>query len=106
EATVKMTGASRDELIGTDFSSYFTEPEKARAVYQRAFKEGFTKDYPLTFRSLNGGLNDVLYNASVYKDSKGTVLGVFAAARDFTTQKRESQQLEITNKELEAFSYS
>ncbi|MEW6249684.1 MAG: PAS domain S-box protein [Planctomycetota bacterium] len=30
EATVKVTGAPREELIGTDFSNYFTEPEKAR----------------------------------------------------------------------------
>ena len=106
EATVQVTGVSRDRLIGTDFSGYFTEPEGARVGYQRVFKEGFIKDYPLTVRSATGELNDVLYNASVYRDSKGTVLGVFAAARDVTTQKRASQQLEITNKELEAFSYS
>ena len=28
-ATEKVTGHSRDELIGTDFSDYFTDPEKA-----------------------------------------------------------------------------
>jgi PAS domain-containing protein len=30
-ATEVATGCSRAELIGTDFSDYFTEPEKARA---------------------------------------------------------------------------
>ena len=34
---------------------------------------------------------DVLYNASVYKDAQGEVLGVFAAARDVTAQKQASQ---------------
>ncbi len=29
-ASVKVTGVSRGKLIGTDFSDYFTEPEKAR----------------------------------------------------------------------------
>ena len=29
-ATEQVTGYSRSELIGTDFSDYFTEPEKAR----------------------------------------------------------------------------
>ena len=30
EATIKVTGIPRERLIGTDFSNYFTEPEKAR----------------------------------------------------------------------------
>ncbi len=33
-------------------------------------------------------MTDVLYNASVYKDTGGNVLGVFAAARDVTESKR------------------
>src|SRR6202162_1617860 len=91
EATIKITGARREELIGTDFANYFTEPEKAREGYQRVFSEGFVTDYPLTIRHADGRLTDVLYNASVYKDAKGNVLGVFAAARDITAQKQASQ---------------
>ena len=33
-ATEQATGYSRDELIGTDFSDYFTDPQKARAGYR------------------------------------------------------------------------
>jgi len=91
EATVKVTGALRDRLIGADFANYFTEPEKAREGYQQVFSEGFVTDYPLTIRHANGRLIDVLYNASVYKDARGNVLGVFAAARDITAQKQASQ---------------
>ncbi|UFS69764.1 PAS domain S-box protein [Geomonas sp. RF6] len=91
EATMKVTGAARDELIGTDFSDYFTEPEKAREGYQQVFAEGFVTDYPLTIRHRNGQLMDVLYNASVYRDVQGNVLGVFAAARDVTAQRQAAQ---------------
>ena len=91
EATVKVTGAPREKLIGADFANYFTEPEKAREGYQRVFSEGFVTDYPLTIRHTDGRLTDVLYNASVYKDARGNVLGVFAAARDITAQKQVSQ---------------
>ncbi len=91
EATVKVTGVPRSSLIGTDFSDYFTEPEKARAGYQQVFSQGFVTDYPLTIRHRDGRLTDVLYNASVYRGSLGTVLGVFAAARDVTAQKQASQ---------------
>ena len=91
EATIKVTGVPREQLIGTDFSNYFTEPEKAREGYQQVFAQGFVTDYPLTIRHKDGGLTDVLYNASVYKDTSGNVLGVFAAARDVTAQKQASQ---------------
>ena len=92
EATVKVTGASREKLIGADFADYFTEPEKAREGYQRVFSEGFVTDYPLTIRHADGRLTDVLYNASVYKDARGNVLGVFAAARDITGRKKAEER--------------
>ena len=84
EAAVKITGISRKELIGSDFSNYFTEPDKAREGYQRVFADGFVTDYPLTIRHKDGHLIEVLYNASVYRNAKGNVAGVFAAARDIT----------------------
>ncbi len=88
EGSVKVTGVSRDKLIGADFSDYFTEPEKAREGYREAFSKGSVTDYPLTIRRDDGRLTDVLYNASIYRDVEGKVLGVFAAARDVTEQKK------------------
>ncbi len=98
EATIKVTGVPRQRLIGTDFSNYFTEPEKAREGYQQVFEKGFVTDYPLTIRHRDGKLTDVLYNASVYKDVSGNVLGVFAAARDVTDSRRVMREyLETKN---------
>jgi PAS domain S-box-containing protein len=93
EATIRVTGIPREQLIGADFSNYFTEPEKAREGYQQVFAKGFVTDYPLTIRHRDGRLTDVLYNASVYKDPSGYVLGVFAAARDVTAKKRIEEEL-------------
>jgi PAS domain S-box-containing protein len=93
EATVKVTGVAREQLIGTDFSNYFTEPDEAREGYQQVFAMGSVTDYPLTIRHNNGKLTDVLYNASVYKDTAGNVLGVFAAARDVTARKKAEEEL-------------
>ena len=87
-ATERATGYLRGELIGTDFSDYFTQPEKARAGYKQVFTEGFVLDYPLILRHRDGHLMDVLYNASVYRDESGNVVGVFAAARDITERKK------------------
>ena len=88
EATVKATGVPREALIGTDFSQYFTDPEAAHEVYQRAFTQGSVTDYPLTLRHADGTLTDLLCNASVYRDLNGNVLGVSAIGRDVTEQNR------------------
>ena len=46
EAATKVTGLDRQALVGTDFSNYFTEPEKARQGYQQVFEKGYVTDYP------------------------------------------------------------
>src|SRR5882757_1371494 len=92
EATAKVTGVPRDKLIGTDFSSYFTEPEKAQEGYRQVFAKGMVTDYPLTIRHADDRLTDVLYNASVYRDERGNVLGIFAAARDITGRKKAEEK--------------
>ncbi len=101
EATIKVTGVPRREIIGTDFSDYFTEPEKARAGYREVFEKGFVTDYPLTIRHRDGHLTDVLYNASIYRDKQGTVLGIFAAARDVTASKRAMREFVETKNFLD-----
>jgi PAS domain S-box-containing protein len=91
QATINITGYSRKKLIGTDFSDYFTEPARAREGYKKVFKQGFVRNYILTLRSIKGTLTDVLYNATVYKDDAGNVLGVFAAARDISETTKASR---------------
>jgi PAS domain S-box-containing protein len=101
EATIKATGRTRQELIGTDFTYYFTEPEKARQGYRQVFEKGFITDYPLTIRHKDGKLTEVLYNASVYKDTRGNVMGIFAAARDVTLLKQAEAELKHYHDHLE-----
>jgi len=90
-ASVNITGVSREMLIGSDFIEYFTEPQKAREVYQEVFAQGFVTDYPLTMRDVK--LTDVFFNGSVYTDEKGHVLGAVVVARDITEQKRVATAL-------------
>ena len=93
EALVNITGITREKLTGTDFFDYFTEPQKAREVYQEVFAKGSVADSPLTLRHKDGKLTDVLFNGSVYKDDRGNVLGVVIVARDVTDQKRIATEL-------------
>ncbi len=84
-ASVKVTGFTREHLIDTDFCNYFTEPEKARKGYLQVFENGFVVDYPLTIKDHK--LTDVLFNGSVYKDDQGEIMGAVVVARDITEQK-------------------
>jgi PAS domain S-box-containing protein len=93
EALANITGLTREKLTGTDFLDYFTEPQKAREVYQDVFAMGSVTDSPLTLRHKNGKLTDVLFNGSTYKDDTGTVMGVVIVARDVTDQKRIAKEL-------------
>jgi PAS domain S-box-containing protein len=92
-ATEAATGCSRQQLIGTDFCDYFTDPERARAGYQQVLREGMVQDYELDIRHRDGHVIPVLYNASVYHDQAGAMVGVFAAARDITERRRMERAL-------------
>ncbi|OPX61764.1 MULTISPECIES: PAS domain S-box protein [unclassified Methanoregula] len=101
EATIRVTGFSREELVGTDFSDYFTEPEKAKAGYEKVFREGAVTDYELGIRHKDGHVTPVLYNAAVYRDPAGKNTGVFAAARDITGRKKAEDALRRAHALLE-----
>jgi len=100
-ATEAVTGYTRTELIGTEFSDYFIEPEQARAGYEEVFRVGSVHDHPLELRHRDGHVTSVLYNASVYRDEKGQVAGVFAAARDISARKLAEAQLHASLREKE-----
>jgi PAS domain S-box-containing protein len=93
QATANIIGLTRDEITNSDFFDYFTEPQKAREVYQEVFAKGSVADSPLTLRHINGKLTDVLFNGSVFKSESGVVLGVVIVARDVTEQKRIATEL-------------
>ena len=102
-ATEEVTGITRERLVGTKISAYFTEPVKAEAGYQQVLAEGLVRDYPLTIRHASGRTTDVLYHATVYRDEAGTVQGVFAAARDITERKQAERRRNFTSALLGLF---
>lgn len=93
QATIDITGINRKDLTGTNFFTYFTEPQKAREVYEEVFANGFVADSPLTIRHKSGKLTSVLFNGSVYRDEKGLVQGVVIVARDVTEQNKIKTEL-------------
>src|SRR5207244_8605903 len=88
-----LTGYSRDELIGSPFKNYFTDPKRAEEGIKLVLREGRVTNYELTARSRTGKEVVVSYNAVTFNDATGTLQGVFAAARDIREQKKLEEQL-------------
>ncbi|MEA1933097.1 MAG: PAS domain-containing sensor histidine kinase [Thermodesulfobacteriota bacterium] len=93
EATIRATGRNHEELTGTPFADYFTDPEKAYKGAMLVFETGEVRDYELVMKARNGKKTFVSYNASLYRDQAGQVIGAFAAARDITSLKRSEKEL-------------
>ncbi len=97
----EVTGRTREKLIGTESSDYFTDPGKAREGYKQAFLKGIVRDYPLEIKHKNGKLTPVLFNGSVYKDDSGNVISMLAVARDITRIKTAEEELRKYRHHLE-----
>ncbi|MCD4808605.1 MAG: PAS domain S-box protein, partial [Methanosarcinales archaeon] len=100
-ATIRATGRTREELIGTPFADYFTDPDKAYKGAMLTFETGKVRDYELVIKAKDGTETIVAYNASVYKDQTGKVVGAFAAARDITERKKAEIALSESKAELD-----
>ncbi|HXF78863.1 MAG TPA: PAS domain-containing protein, partial [Usitatibacter sp.] len=88
-----LTGYTREELIGSPFKNYFTDPQRAEEGIKLVLREGKVTNYELTALAKDGRMTVVSYNASTFRDAAGRLQGVFAAARDITEQKLLEQQL-------------
>jgi PAS domain S-box-containing protein len=97
-ATENITGYTHAELIGTEFSKYFTEPEKAEATYQDVFQGGPIRNHLLKLQHRDGHVTSVLFNVSIYRDEQGQYVGVFAAARDITNLIQAEETLRENEK--------
>ncbi|MGA2881091.1 MAG: SpoIIE family protein phosphatase [Bryobacteraceae bacterium] len=90
-AAEAVTGRSRAELVGADFSDCFTNPERARTSYEEVFRNGSVRGYSLELRHRDGHSTSVLFDGSLYRDADGNVIGVVAATRPIGTYAGEFQ---------------
>jgi PAS domain S-box-containing protein len=98
--TCEITGYAREELIGSPFKQYFTDPQRAEEGVRLVLGEDRVTNYELTIRARDGRETVVSYNATTFRDADGRLRGVFAAARDITAQKSLEERIRRQNAEL------
>lgn len=98
-----VTGYSKEELIGTEFKNYFTDPKLAEDCIRKVLYEDRVTNYELTIKAKDGKETVLSCNASTFKGTDQNLRGVFAVGRDITNQKRlEVESLDQTSKLKEA----
>ncbi len=88
EQMVKLTGYTRDELVGSSFKEYFTDPGQAAAGVRKTFGEGSVTNYELVLKSRGGKRTLVSFNAAIFKDTEGKTAGIFAARATSQIRRR------------------
>ena len=88
-----LTGCTRDELIGSPFTGYFTDPERAEASLKLVLSQKKVTNYELTARARDGTETVVSCNATTYYDRDRRLQGMFAVARDTTELTKLEQEV-------------
>ena len=123
----RIKGYSSDEIIGQDFSRFYTTEDQAkgqpRRELQKALSEGRLEDQGIRVRKDGTTFWANAVITPMY-DESGMLLGFSKVLRDITERRRaeeeiralnreleqrvreRTKELEATNKELEAFTYS
>jgi PAS domain S-box-containing protein len=99
-AAEQITGLTREQLIGSDAASKFTDPQRLFDGFAKVVAEGKVLDYPMAIRHASGKVIPVMCNASLYRDGHGHVVGAFASARDVTESQRIQQEITASRQRL------
>ncbi len=89
-----LLGREREKITGTLFRDYFDNPETAELGIELTYQMEKIRNYELNLINSKKETIPVSFNASVFKDSQGAVIGIFAAARDIRETKKLMTELE------------
>lgn len=95
-----LLGRSREQLVGTDFSSCFAAPTAARSNWERVFEKERISGYPLDVLRADGSTAPTLVDGGVYRDEGGVTLGACMILNDVTAQKLAERRIQQQSEEL------
>ncbi|MDP3029375.1 MAG: PAS domain S-box protein [Deltaproteobacteria bacterium] len=107
-AACRLLGYTEEELKGQSVSMLFAKEEDKR-VFQFFWKpekagtlrpQDTIRNHELTYKTKDGRLIPMLFNASMLTDEVGNVTGVVAGAKDITERKRAQETLRKTEEKF------
>jgi len=96
-ALEKMTGYSKDELVGKHTSELRPPDEKYRAMgaelKRNLYEDGFVIGQEMTWLKKDGSLLEAEVNSALLKNNEGTITGGLSHIRDITEKKKATKDL-------------
>ena len=86
-----LTGWTHDEMVGTLFRNYSTDPDLAEACIAKALNGIRVTDCELAVRARDGSETRVAYDAISFYDRNQKLQGIFATARDVSERMQIAQ---------------
>jgi PAS domain S-box-containing protein len=96
----KLVACSRQDLIGSPFGKYFTDPVMADTGIKKVLIDKKVIDYEMTAISINGNKTAVSCNATTFYDQNQKLQGVFVQARDITERNKVDDKIRKVNRLL------
>jgi len=97
-AAEQATEYSREELMGKEFDSLFTDSVKAKELFEQALTTGEARGVTLNLLNRSGESAPYLVSASVYRNEENEIIGVIAAAKDISDLKKAEERLSQAQK--------
>ncbi|MDD5153839.1 MAG: PAS domain S-box protein [Desulfovibrionales bacterium] len=94
EEMARLTGYSREELMGSPFQKYFTSFDEATNMFRRILKEGSATGCELVLRSKKGEKAVVSCSGSIYKSGENKGNRIFAVLRNITRRTRITREVQ------------
>jgi PAS domain S-box-containing protein len=89
DALLKLTGWSRDEVIGYDWFERFDDNPYVRADYFERMELGEIRPhFESSIRTRSGERRDIFWSSTLQHDEKGNVAGIVTIGEDVTERRR------------------
>ena len=96
KAMESIAGKTTDQLIGSDFSTYFIKPENVQSCYPEVLEKGFIGDCNLQLQqSSEKTCLDVLINISLYYNEQLNASEMLVMMRNITAEKQAIEKLQL-----------
>lgn len=99
-AAERLSGFSREELIGHPFHSLFLEHDSAREGLSAVQADKVISDRELSLICKNAQIIPLMYNATLLEEARDSVSGILISARDMTEIKKAQKAQEMFAQEL------